>query len=188
MQRFKNRHIIAHLCQIAGTSQTGRTRTDNGHLVILLLGCRLRLDVILPCPVSRKTLQFTNGNRLALDTANTFSFALALLRTYTAADCRKGACFADYLIGLLKISLFNLRNKSRDIYGDRTSFDTLCIFTIKASLCLFHRFFFIITKAHFLEIRRAHLGLLFSYRYFLHHIHYLSPPQCPHPPWWVSPS
>ena len=34
-------------------------------------------------------IQFTDGNRLAFDTADTFSFALCLLRTYTSADSRK---------------------------------------------------------------------------------------------------
>ena len=89
MQRFKNGHVIAQFCQITGTGKSCRTGTDDSHLMTVQLLCLLRLDAMLSRPVCYKTLQLADRNRLALDAADTLSFTLVLLRTYTSTDCRK---------------------------------------------------------------------------------------------------
>ena len=167
MKRFKNGHVIAHFGKISCTSQSRRTRAYDCHFMILFFLCRLWLDAVLSRPVRSKTLQLSNGNWLSFDSPDAFSLTLAFLRTHTPADCRKGAGLADHLVSLLKIAFFDLGDKSWNVNRNRTPFDTLCIFTVYASLSLLHCFFFIITQAHFVKIRRAHLWLLLSYWYFL---------------------
>ena len=89
MKRLKNRNIITKLCKISGTSQTCRTGTDDSNLMSVWLSCLLRLDSILSCPIRYKTLKLTDCNRISLDSADTLALTLALLWTYTSADCRK---------------------------------------------------------------------------------------------------
>ena len=89
MQRLKNGHVIAQFCQITGAGKSCRTGTDDSHLMTVQLLCLLRLDAMLSRPVCYKTLQLTDRNCLTLDAADTLSFTLVLLRTYTSADCRK---------------------------------------------------------------------------------------------------
>ena len=109
MKCLENGYIVTQFCQIACTGQSGRTRTDNSNLLAVLLSRSSRFDTVLSCPVSYETLQFTDGNRLTFDTADTFALALALLRADTAADSRKCAedsaddliCFLEYFLLLL---------------------------------------------------------------------------------------
>ena len=89
MKSFENRYLVAHLCQIASTSQTCRAGSHNSHLMTFFLSCYLGYKTILSGPVCNKALQLSNGNRLALDTTDTLSFTLAFLRTYPSADSRK---------------------------------------------------------------------------------------------------
>ena len=72
-------------------------------MAVLCCRCR-RLDAILSSPIRNKTLQLTDGYRFALDATDTFTFTLALLRTYAATDCRKCAGLGDNLISPLKIA------------------------------------------------------------------------------------
>ena len=92
--------------------------------------CLLRLDAMLSRPVCYKTLQLADRNCLTLDAADTLSFTLVLLRTYTSADCRKGGLLTDNVVSLLKIALFYLRDKRRNIDGYRTALHALCIFAV----------------------------------------------------------
>ena len=37
MKCLEDGHIVTHFCQIAGTGQSGRTRTDDGYLLAVFL-------------------------------------------------------------------------------------------------------------------------------------------------------
>ena len=53
---------------------------------------------------------------------------------------------------------------------------------VKACECILE------AKADFVKILCSYQRFLLTDRHFLHHIHYASPPQFPHPPWCVAPS
>ena len=91
VKSLKDGYIVTHFCQIAGTGQSGRTRTDDGYLLAVFLSRSIRFDTVLACPVSYETLQFTDGNRFSFDTADTFTLTLALLGADTSADSGKCA-------------------------------------------------------------------------------------------------
>ena len=90
MKRFKNLYLITHFRQISGTGQSCRTGTDHRHLFRTLFFGLQRFHTIFRSPIRHKTFQLSDGYRIALDSKDTFSFALAFLRTYPSADCRKG--------------------------------------------------------------------------------------------------
>ena len=141
---------------------------------------------MLTGPVCHEALKFTNGNRLALDTAHTLSLTLGFLWADTSTDCRKCRRKCDDFRCLLNISRFYFLDKRRNIDGNRASSDTFCIFTVQTSLRLRNCFFHIIAEAYLFKISRTYLRILLSDRHLFHHIslcfHYLSPPHCPHPP------
>ena len=89
MEGFKNGYFIAKLCQVAGTGKSGRSGTDNGYLVAIGLFCLLRFDIMLQRIICNESFQLTDRYRFSLDPADTFTFALGFLRTYTSADSRK---------------------------------------------------------------------------------------------------
>ena len=95
MKSLEDGYIVTHFCQIAGTGQSGRTRTDDGYLLAVFLSRSSRFDTVLAGPVSYETLQFTDGNSLSFDTADTFTLTLALLGADTAADSGKCAGLGD---------------------------------------------------------------------------------------------
>ena len=108
MKCLKNRYLITHLCQIARTCQTGRAGTDDSYLDTVGLFRLCGNDAVFSGPVRYKTRQLSDGNRLPLDAADTFSLALALLRTYTAADSGKGAGLSNGSGCIRKFALFYL--------------------------------------------------------------------------------
>ena len=162
MERLKDSHVITHTCKIACAGKACRAGTDDRDLVAVLFSRRFRFDSLFSCAVCNKTLEFSDRNSFAFDAADTFSFALCLLRTYTAADSGKRAGFADDLIRLLKIAFFHFMNEGRDIDRNRTSGHTFGIFTIKAAACFCHGLFLIISEAHLVKIGRPYFGILFS--------------------------
>ena len=164
MQCFENGHIISQLCQISGTGKTSRAGTDHSYLLTVLLCCGSGLDAILSCPVSHKTLQLTDGDRISLKATDTFSFTLAFLRAYTAADSGKGAGFTDNTISLFNVAVLHLFNElwNLDCYG--AALYTLCIFTVNAAGSLFHCFFFVISETNLFEIGSTFLRILLSDR------------------------
>ena len=166
MQCFKNCNITSHSCKLTCTGQTCRTRTYDCDLVSV---CRSRilLTIMEFCScICYKTLQLTDGNSLAFDSADTFSFTLVLLRAYTSTSSRKRCIPRKNFVSLLNLSNFYSADKCRNINRNRTAFDTFCIFTSKASLCFHHCFFFIISITNFFEIRCSYLWILLSYRNF----------------------
>ena len=72
MERLKNCHLISETGKIAGAGKAGRTGTDHCNLMAVLLCRSGGLYIVLLRPVSDKTLQFSDGYRIALDSADTF--------------------------------------------------------------------------------------------------------------------
>ena len=130
MKCLKDRHIVTQLCEITCTGQTGRTGTDYCNLdAILLLRC-LRNEAMLSRPVSYKTLQLTDGDRLTLDTANTLALTLALLRAHTSTDCRKCGRLCDHICCSLVVSLLYLCDESRNVDRNRASVYAVWLLTL----------------------------------------------------------
>ena len=160
-------YIVTHLCKISGAGKSGRTGTDHCNFMSVLLCSRNWFDTILLRPVSNETLQFTNGNSFPFQTADTFTLALCLLRTYTSANSRKSTGLTDDLVSFFKVSFFYFMNEAWDIDRYRASFHTFCFLTAKASVCFFHCLFFIVTKANLFKVSSTNLRSLLSDWYFL---------------------
>ena len=165
MQGLKDRHLITHSGEIARAGQSRRAGADDRHLFTKLFLCALRNDTIFPGPVRRKAFQLSDGDRLTLDASDTFPLALALLRTYTPTDRRKGRRFADHLICRLDIAALYFFNKPRDIDSHRASFDTLGILTADTSGSLFHRFLHVITQTYLFKVCCSHFRILLPDRH-----------------------
>ena len=99
----------------------------------VLLCSRLRLHAVFLCPVSGKALQFADRDSFSLDAADTFSFALGLLRTYTAADSGQRTRLADRLIGAAEVSALDLLNEGGNVDPYRASCHTLRIFAVETA-------------------------------------------------------
>ena len=130
VERFKNGDIVALLGKVTRAGETAGAGTDDSYLFAVLLCCRCGFDTVFSCPVCNETLQFTDGDGIPLETADTFSFTLALLWADTSADCRKCGRLTDNVICLLKVSFLYLCDKCRDIDRYRTALHTLRIFTV----------------------------------------------------------
>ena len=167
MQCLEDGYIVAQLCQVACAGQTCRAGTDDCYLLAVLLCGSCRLNALLSCPVSYETLQLTDGNCLALDTADAASLALTLLGTNTSADSRKRRRLADNAICLRKVAFLYCADEIRNMNLYRAAFHTFCFLTSETSLCLFYCLVLIVTKANLIEVRSTNLRILLSYRNLL---------------------
>ena len=106
-------------------------------------------------PIGNKAFKSAYADGLAFDSANTFGFALGLLRTYSAADCGKRRGLVNYLIRALKISVFYLCDKfgNMNIYG--TARNTGHIFAAETAKRFVNCRLCRITRGDFIEIVRA---------------------------------
>ena len=87
-------------------------------------------------PVGNETLQATDTDRIAAESAGAGAFALAFLRADTTADSRQGTIDADGLISTFEIMFFNFGNKAFNIHTDRAFGNTGGIGTAQAALGL----------------------------------------------------
>ena len=188
MQGFKDLHLVSELDQVPCACQTGRAGADHSDLLPVLHGLILRCDSILSCPVSHKALQLADGHSLALDAADADAFALGLLRADTAADCRKSGALRDHAGSGLEISVLHFLDKRGNIDGNRASLHAAGILAVQAALRFRDSLFLVVSETYFVKILCSYQRFLLTDRHFLHHIHYASPPQFPHPPWCVAPS
>ena len=164
MQCLINRDVIAHLGQIACAGQASRAGTDNRNLMAIRLrtgDSTLSMGVVI---VGDKPFQTADGDRLALDAADAFPFALGLLRADTSADSRQGRGLADDLVCTLKVTCRNLGNKFRDMDIDRAAGDTGFILTVEASLRFVQRHLFGIAEGYLLEVFVADIWVLRRHR------------------------
>ena len=167
MKRLIDRYRVSLFRQISGTCQACRTCSDHRDLMAIRLWSDRRFRRIGIMPVCYKTLQTADSNRIALDTAHALALALALLRAYTTAYRRKRAGLRDYLIGSLKIFLFDLTDKVRDLDRYRTPLDTGHIFTIQAPLRLIQSNLFGISQRYLQEILIPNIRILRRHRILL---------------------
>ena len=68
VQSLENTHFVAQFGQVARTSQTRRTTTDDRHTMTVRLGALLVLTTIFDLPVAYETFELADGNRLTLNT------------------------------------------------------------------------------------------------------------------------
>ena len=167
MKGLKNRHLIPQLGQISRTGQAGRTGTYHRYLLSVSAPRTCRDNSVLPGPVRHKTLQFSDGYRIPLDSTDTFSLTLAFLRAHTAAYRRKGGSLCNHLRSLLKRSFLYLFHKCRDVDGHRTAADAFCILAVQASGGLRHGFLLVMPKAHLFKVFRSLFWVLFPHRNLL---------------------
>ena len=136
MECLKDRHVIPLLCQVAGTGKAGRAGTDDCNFLSVGRSlCRLN-TAVCAVGIRNETLQLSDGNSLALDSADADALTLSLLRTYTAAYCRKTGGLCDDAAGCRNIAVLDLTDKSRNVDVDRTSLNTARILAVKTSLRL----------------------------------------------------
>ena len=188
MQGFKDLYFVSELDQISRAGQSGRAGTDHSDLLAVLHGLVHRGNAVLPCPVSHKALQLADGHSLALDAADADAFALGLLRADAAADSGKGGTLRDHAGCRLEISVLHFLDKRGDINGNGASLHAAGILAVQAALRFRDSLFLIVSETYFIKILCSYQRFLLTDRHFLHHIHYASPPQFPHPPWCVAPS
>ena len=168
MKCLEDSNVVTQLCQVACAGQACRAGTNHSNLLAILLFCCFRNKAVLSGPVSHETLQLTDGDRLTLDAADALTLTLALLRAYTAADCRKCGRLSNHIRCSLEVSGFYFFNESRNVDGNWASAHTFCVvLTFQASGSLFHSLFFVISIAHFLKVGSAHLCVLLSDRSLL---------------------
>ena len=106
MKCLENGYFVAQFCKISCTGQTGRTGTDHSYLDTIGGLWLSRYNAVLSGPVCYETLQFTDGNRIALKAADTFSFTLALLWTNTSADCWQCTGLSDSCCCVFELAFF----------------------------------------------------------------------------------
>ena len=117
-------------------------------------------------PISHKTLQSANPDRLSLDAASALTLALRFLRTNSAADSRQRRGTRDYLIGLFKLPFCNACDKIWNIDSNGTAIYARLVFTIQTALCLIDGSRFIIAKRNFLKVFIPNKRLLRGHRMF----------------------
>ena len=167
MKGFKNGYFVSHLCEVARAGKSCRAGTDYSYLDAVGFLRLSRYESVFPGPVRHETLQFSDGDRLAFDAADTFAFALALLRAYTSAYCWQGAGFCYGICRILKFSFFYFCNELWNVDGNRASLDTFGILTVNAAGSFFLCLFLVISQTYFLKIRCPLLWVLFPYGYLL---------------------
>ena len=86
---LKNLDLIAEFSEVARTGESRRPCADYSDPLPVFLGMVLRFQFVLTRPVCHVALQLTDCNRLSLDAADADAFALRLLRTHAATNCRK---------------------------------------------------------------------------------------------------
>ena len=182
VQRLEDRDGIALLGKLAGAGQTGRTGADHGDLDAVGGGLFGHLIDVFPVPVGNKALQTSDGDRLALDAADAFALALALLGADTAGEGGKSVGGGDDLIGRLEIALSDLGDEFGDTDIDGAAADAQGLFAVQAALCLVDGHFLSVAERNFLKILIAYIGLLLRHGSLCHlhirHLRFL--------PYWIS--
>ena len=165
VQCFVQSYFVTKFCQIACSSQTGRTAAYDSHF--LTFGSNISnfnsIKTILTSVVSYETFQTTNSNRFAFDTKHTFTFALVFLRANATANCRQAIlAFQDFNC-FSEVFFSNCFDKFRNFYVYRTAFYTTRFRAVQAALCFIHCHFFSITKSYFFKVFITDISRLFRH-------------------------
>ena len=160
MQRLKHRDRVALFGEVAGTGQSGGTRTDDRHLVTVGSRQADLLPGLVVVPVGDKALQSADADRVALDAAHADLFALVLLRTYPAADSRQIACIGNDVISSVVVALDDLLNKIGDLNVYRTAAHAGTVLAVEAARRLLLCHLLGVALRHLQKVVRTHLGIL----------------------------
>ena len=68
VQSLENAHLVAQLSQVARASQARRSTTDDCYAMAVRLGTLLLLSTVFDLPIAHKAFEFTDRNRLTLNT------------------------------------------------------------------------------------------------------------------------
>src|SRR5699024_704266 len=115
VQGFIHGDLVAHLGQVTGHRQAGRTGADDRHLVAVGGGHFGLGMYVFAVPVGHEAFQTADAHRLTLDAADTLALALVLLGADAAADGRQSAGFGNDLVGFLKFALGNVGDEAGNI-------------------------------------------------------------------------
>ncbi len=176
MKSFEDRHFISHFRQIAGSRQPGRTGSYDGHLMPVGFRFFKRDIVLCAMRVGHEPLETADRDRFGLDAADAVFFALAFLRTNTAAYSWQRGREADDPVGFLEIAFFYLFDKIGNVDIDRTSLDTWLMLAVKTALRFLYSHLRRIAHRHFFKIRDPCFRILGRHwRLFWRHVrHYCS--------------
>ena len=166
VQGFENRNVVTKFGKVAGAGKTGWTGTDYRDLLSVRGGLHrfLRRASMLAGPVGDETLQLAYSDRLALDSENAASLALGLLRAYAAANSGKGRITGDDFGSAAYILLRQLRYEIGNLEIHGAGGHTARILAMQAAGGFKKRLLLAVAVAHFIEIGRADLGVLFADR------------------------
>ena len=143
----------------------------------VLFGGLWGLGAVFIVVVGNKPFQTPDADRLALDAADTFALALALLGADPSADGGEGRGKADDLVGALKIPFGDLFDEIGDLDVHRAAGDTGHIFAVKTALRLVDRHLGGIAQRHLVEVVVADVRVLGGHRVFgRSHIRHISGP------------
>jgi hypothetical protein len=132
------------------------------------------LGVVFPVFVGDISFESADGDRLAFYTANTFRFALGLLRANTAADGRKRARLGDSFESALCVAFDDKRNEIRYLNIYRASLRAGASLTVKAPRSLFGGHFISVAKRDLVKVFISYVRILFYSRdFFIAHIRHL---------------
>ena len=165
---FEDGNFVTFLSKVACTGQTCRTCTDNSNFVTVgnrFLGF---MFAVLHIPVSSKSFQTTDCNRLTFDAADTFCFTLGFLWAYTTANCRQSAGLFDCRASISKFALSDQADEFRNLYVDRAAAYARHMFAVEAALCFLYCHFFCISVRNFFKVSCSYLWILLRHRELCH--------------------
>ena len=117
MKTLKYCYVISFVHQVSRTGKAGRASPDYSHLMAVALGRFDLFIAVIGCmPVCYKSLETAYGYRFSFFTVHALSLALSFLRTYAAADGRKGTGLADDLICLFEFAFGHFGYEIRNLY------------------------------------------------------------------------
>ena len=118
------RHWVAETREIAGTCESGGTRTYDRDAMTVLFGARGGSYTVLSCPVGNEALELTYGNRLTLYSPDTFALTLALLRAHASADSRQCGSSFQHLCCFEELFTLNVLDERRYVDIHRATLHT----------------------------------------------------------------
>ena len=168
MKCFKNRDVITHLAQVAGTGQAGRAGPDNRYTVAVG-GRNFNRRFILFRIVNVRNITFKTPDcdTFSLFPADAFAFALFFLRADAAAHCGKRICGSENIISRIQIPFRYLCNKFRDADRYRAAGHTERIAAVQAAVCFGSGKFCCVSKGNFFKVTSTDLRILLWHRILL---------------------
>ena len=160
MERLEYGNLIALPCKIARAGKSRRARTDYCDPVTVALRLYNSFICVFIMIIGNKPLKPSYSNRLEFYAKRTFAFALAFLRTNSAAYRRQRRSPVYYLISALKVALLYSRYKIGNVYIDGTPVNAGVILAVKTAFCFLNGYFSGIAEGYLVKIMCANIRLL----------------------------